>query len=48
MSGDLVSISAPKTNEQQKITNYNEDKNNFSMDAPAHDGRGSEWCVGGD
>ena len=42
MLGGIVSISAPQTNEQQKITNYNEDKNNFSMDAPAHARGGGE------
>lgn len=31
MSGDLVSLSAPKTDEQLKITNYNEEKNLLSI-----------------
>lgn len=46
MSGDLVSLSAPRTDEQLKITNYNENKNNFSMYAPSHDCGGSEFGVG--
>ena len=42
MLGGIVSISAPRTDEQLKITNYNENKNNFSMGAPAHARGGSE------